>query len=203
VEEDRESPSDDSFDDFIDKHYFEVEDMDYWIDRIKEILTRWQEEKAFVMQLEDDVVIRDVFGVVVNERERTDDENVWFSSGIKTINRAAMNRFNMLSAMDREEKLATELSKNDECLDGVAKELEHFMIMMRTFQNEGDFDFLYKRTRSAILQEFVNWRADPENREMESGPRKETVVAATQADDIYAFASSEEAPGEDTPDEKT
>ena len=30
------------------------------------------------MQLEDDV-----FGVVVNERERTDDENVWFSSGIK------------------------------------------------------------------------------------------------------------------------
>ena len=150
------------------------------------------------MQLEDDV-----FGVVVNERERTDDENVWFSSGIKTINRAAMNRFNMLSAMDREEKLATELSKNDECLDGVAKELEHFMIMMRTFQNEeGDFDFLYKRTRSAILQEFVNWRADPENREMESGPRKETVAAATQADDNYTFASSEEAPGEDTPNEE-
>jgi hypothetical protein len=69
---------------------------------------------------------------------------------------------------------ATELSKNDELLDGVVKELEHLMIMMRKFQNEeGDFRFGYERTRS-ILQEFVKWRA---------GPGKETVAVATQADD--------------------
>jgi hypothetical protein len=52
MEEDREFPSDNSSDDFINVQYFKVKDIDYWIDRNKEIRTRWQEEKAFVVQLE-------------------------------------------------------------------------------------------------------------------------------------------------------
>lgn len=171
MEEDRKS-SEDNVVEFIDAHYFEMEDMDYWIERNKEICTRWQEEKEFVMQLQDDVAIRDVFGVVINQKEG--ERNVWFSSGIMTVNRAFKNRFNIVCELVREAKNATELSKNDELLDGVVKELEHLMIMMRKFQNEeGDFRFCYERTQS-ILREFVKWRADP---------GKETVAVATQADD--------------------
>jgi hypothetical protein len=155
-----DSSSKSSDDVFMNAHYFEMEDMGYWIDRNKEIRTRWQEEKEFTMQLKEDVALRDTFRVVIGKRERTDEEDVWFSSGMKTINRAFKNRFNMICEVVRETKIATALSEKDLRLDEVAKELEHVMIMMGQFQEEeGDFKFFYDQTRR-ILQEFVKWKTN-------------------------------------------
>jgi hypothetical protein len=172
-------PSVDSIYAFIDAHYLEVEDTYDWIDRNKEIQTRWQEEKAFVMQLEGDMMLREIFDIVINKREHTRviqlEENIhWFSSGIMTIDRAFRNRFDMACELVRETKRATELSRNDIFLDGVKTELERVLTMTRIFEDEeGAFKLLYEKTRSVLI-EFVEWRADREN---------ETVAAATQADD--------------------
>jgi hypothetical protein len=78
MEEEKKLPSEDAVNEFMKAHYFEVEDIDYWIDRNKEILTRWQEEQEFKIQLEDDVVLRDIFRAAQNKREDTGDEDVWF-----------------------------------------------------------------------------------------------------------------------------
>jgi hypothetical protein len=98
MEEDREFPSDDdSIDEFINRHahYSEVEDLDYWIHRNKLIRTRWQMEKAFMTQLEEDMTLHEIFDIVINKREHTSNANTWFSSGIMTIDRAFDNRFDM------------------------------------------------------------------------------------------------------------
>jgi hypothetical protein len=142
----------------MNAHYFEVEDIDYWIDRNKEILTRWQEEKAFVMQLKADMKLQEIFGIVINKTEHTSDANIGFSSGIMTIDRAFSNRFDMACELVREAERATELSKNDklsdglskndELLDGVRTELEDVLEMTRLFKDEeGAFNFFYERTK--------------------------------------------------------
>jgi hypothetical protein len=173
MEKEDDSSSKSSDDVFMNTHYFEMEDMGHWIDRNKEICTRWQEEKEFTMQLKDDVVLRDIFRVVIDKRERTEEEDVWLSSGMKTINRAFKNRFNMVCEVVREAKLATTDSDKDLGLDEVAKELNHVMIMMGQFQEEeGDFKFFYEQT-AHLLREFVKWKTNL---------AKETTVISTQAE---------------------
>jgi len=180
MEEDTELPSDDSFDEFIKAHYLEVADtpsnIDYWIGKNKEILTRWQEEKAFVMQLEDDMTLREVFRIVINKRERTSDADMWFSSGIMTINRAFNNRFNMVCELVRQAKQTTELLQNDMAWDCVTTELDRMLTMTRIFQDEeGDFKFLYDKTRSTAI-EFTQWRAIPENETAAAPSSKDPTV---------------------------
>jgi len=160
MEEHTESPTDDdSVDEFINVHCLEVEDVDCRISKNKEMLTRWQEEKAFVRQLENDMMLREALDTVAHDRERSSDANMWFSSGMKTTNRAFNNQLDMVCDLDREAKRATELSHGDPVWDHAETELESMLTMTRIFQDEeGDFKFLHNRTPSQLL-EFMEWRA--------------------------------------------
>jgi hypothetical protein len=161
MEEDREYPSDDSItsiDNFLEAHYCEVGDINFWVVRNTEIRTRWQEENEFTLQLDADMTLREIFGIVINRRERINDGNMWFPSGIMTIVRAFKNRFNMACELVSEAKRATELTQNDERLDWVKTELECVLRMTGLFQDEeGAFKLLHDKTRSQLL-EFVKWR---------------------------------------------
>ena len=190
MEEDSESASDDSDDSnvkFINAHYLNVEDggIDCWMDSNKEIQTRWQGEKAFVMQLEDDMMLRQIFDIVINKRKderdiqlKYENKNSFFS-GIMTIDRAFNNRFNMACELVRETKRDTELSQNDKRLglDAVRTELERVMRMTSLFKDEeGSFKILYEKTRRLLI-EFVESRVT-ESETMAAA----TMAAATQVD---------------------
>lgn len=145
-------------------HYLEMKDMGYWVEKNKEILIRWQEEVQFTMQIQDDAVLQDAFQVIVGEKEHPDEDDVFFSSLMKTISRAFNNRFNMVCELVREAKKDPGLS--DELLDGVVQELEHLVTMLRRLQHEdGDFMFFYKKT-CGILGDFLKWRVEAKKKEM-------------------------------------
>jgi hypothetical protein len=137
----------------MNAHYFEVEDIDYWIDKNKETVVRWQEEMAFVMQLKADMTLQEIFGIVINKREHTSGANTWFFMGIM-INRAFDNRFNMAFELVGEAERDTELLKNHKLLDGVKTELNHLMEMTRLFEDEeeeeGTFKILYEKNSKGM-----------------------------------------------------
>ena len=110
-------------------------------------------------------------GCDISKRERAKEENIWISSGIKTINRAFKNRFNLVCEVVREAKLAT--TDSQKVLSTVVEKLEHVMIMMGQFQEEeGDFKFFHNQVRN-ILQEFVKWKTNL---------AKESPVISTKAE---------------------
>ena len=143
-------------DEFMKTYYLEMEDMGYWVEKNKEILIRWQEEIQFTMQIQDDVMLQHAFKVIAGEMEHPEEDDIVFSSSMKTISRAFNNRFDMVCELVREAKKDTGLS--DELLDGVVQELEHLVTMLRQLRHEdGVFKFFYEKT-CGILGDFLKWR---------------------------------------------
>lgn len=154
--------------DFIKKHYYEVEGLEYWINKNVEIRVREQVEMEFVKQLKRDLGLCVVLESMMSEHKDTSDDDddeadMWYSSGIMTIDRALCNQFDMACELVREAKKDTILWRDDEHLGAVKTELDRIVLMTCKFQDEGrTFKMLWKKSK-AILHEFKQWRSDFED----------------------------------------
>ena len=153
-----------SRDDLIRKIYLEADEIDYSIDKYKEILTRRQAERGFVEQLTKDILLQRVFESVIDGSPPPMDEE-YFQSALMTINRAFDNRFDMACELVREAKKTTDIKDLSSPFDGIEKELGFLVTMTSQFKDEaGSFGIFYSKAQEELL-EFVKWRASLQDEE--------------------------------------
>jgi len=80
-------------------------------------------EGEFEDQLKRDVMLQNVFEIVVNDEERPINMP-WFQSAMMTTRRACSNRFDMVCLMSRLAKEVTNVE--DAHLDAIIEEIDHF-----------------------------------------------------------------------------
>jgi len=112
-------------------------------------------EGEFEDQLKRDVMLQNVFEIVVNDEERPINMP-WFQSAIMTTRRAYSNRFDMVCLMSRLAKEVTNVE--DAHLDVIIEEIDHLITLTEQFENEDGVFKLFKEKLEHEILEFIKWR---------------------------------------------
>lgn len=194
--------------DNINDLYLQVPDVDYWIDKSKEISLRWQVENDFVSQLRNDPILRQVFDNVIYKRTKYSAEmKLWYNSVLYTISRAFINRSEMGWALIREAKnveQAGNIQKKDERMLAIKDELEAFSTNCTIFikaddeddetddDDDADIFRVLSKKANATKIEFTKWLSQPEEKE-EEVKEEDAVLSLKTPIPPTTTASSDEA----------